>query len=472
MDTIKTRPEQPYVRIQQAIASSWTSLRQPKTAAVLVVIVAVAAIVGWLLPQQGQTEETVEAWTASLPPWLQPWGIPLFWLGFAQIFHSIWFWLPTALLLLSCAVALADYFQPCRRRMSEQPADIAWQHPLTERTEQSARLPAAPDDFLEGLKVKLIAQGFKIDDPLEDSDRVVSAVRGRSSWWAVLAVYGGLAGLCLAFIISYFTLTVETITLHPFIPTTSRLFNGAFEPNNTETTTSTGTMTFSPSNEAPAQSIPWRLYRPTPFNNTLLIPTAVEPVLTVTAHDDAGQLRKLLPLQTELPPATYLNLPLGSPDDPLFFLIPNTNLLFQIIPTNVLDDNQLNIQVALEGAAAPVENRMLAVGESFEVEGFTVTVALNQQISLLAWRDWAVPLYLASLMAIMGGVILLYFRAPWQVWLIPEVKGRGGQLYGVVEKLTYASGNPTHFLDQLLQTDAAPEADLEATPAQSNHTQT
>ncbi|MCB0169239.1 MAG: hypothetical protein KDJ97_01700, partial [Anaerolineae bacterium] len=55
----------------------------------------------------------------------------------------------------------------------------------------------------------------------------ISAVRGRSSWWAVIAVYGGLTGLCLAFIVSYFTLTVETITLHPFMPTTSRLFNGA-----------------------------------------------------------------------------------------------------------------------------------------------------------------------------------------------------------------------------------------------------
>ena len=111
------------------------------------------------------------------------------------------------------------------------------------------------------------------------------------------------------------------------------------------------------------------------------------------------------------------------------------------------------------------------MGESFEVRGFTVTVSLNQQVSMLAWRDWAVPLYLVSLLAIVGGVILLYFRTPWQIWLIPEVKGRGGQLYGVVEKFTYASGDPAQFLEQLLQADATPEADFEATPDQSNHTE-
>ena len=471
MNTIETRPNQPYIRIQQSIASSWTVLRQPKWAAVLLLIVAVAALIDWFLPQQGSAGETVEEWTAALPVWLQPWGIPLFWMGFAQIFQSIWFWLPVALLLLSCAVALADYFQPCWRRVSERPADISWQHPLAKRIEQSVRLPASPDDFLDDLRAKLTAQGFKVDEPAEDSDRTISAVRGRSSWWAVIAVYGGLTGLCLAFIVSYFTLTVETITLHPFMPTTSRLFNGAFELNNDTAAASAGTMTFSSAKTDSPQSIPWQLYRPTPFNNTLLIPTALEPVLTVTAQDNTGQLRKLLPLQTELPLATYLNLPFGSPDDPLFFLIPNSKLLFQIIPANVLVDNQLNIQVGLEGAAAPIENRMLTVGESFEVRGFTVTVSLNQQVSMLAWRDWAVPLYLVSLLAIVGGVILLYFRTPWQIWLIPEVKGRGGQLYGVVEKFTYASGDPAQFLEQLLQAGATPEADFEATPDQSNHTE-
>lgn len=471
MDTIETHPDQPYFRFQQRLASGWAVLRQPKTAAVLLVIVVVMALLGWFLPQQGPTGGTVEEWTASLPVWLQPWGIPLFWLGLAQIFQSLWFWLPVAALLLSCAVALADYFQPCRRRMAEQPADIGWQHPLAGRIEQSMRLPAAPDNFLDHLKAKLTTHGFKIDDPAADGDRTISAARGRSSWWAVLVVYSGLVGLCLAFVVSYFTLTIETITLHPFMPATSRLFNGAFELDSAGATPAQGTITFSPSKSDATQSIPWQLYRPTPFRRTLLIPTALEPVLTVTAQDDTGQLRKLLPLQTELPPAAYLNLPLGSPDDPLFFLIPNTNLLFQMTPANVLADNQLNIQVALDGAAAPIENRMLAVGEAFEVRGFTVTVSLNQQVSMLAWRDWAVPLYLLSLLAIIGGVVILYFRAPWQIWLIPEVKGRGGQLYGVVEKFTYASGDPDQFLEQLLQDAAAPESQPEATPDPSNHTE-
>ncbi|MCB9079438.1 MAG: cytochrome c biogenesis protein ResB [Anaerolineaceae bacterium] len=464
MDTIETRPGQPSLRWQQSLASGWAILRQPKTATLLLVVVIVMAVLGGFFPQQTTPETTVEIWTASLPSWLQPWGIPLFWLGFAQIFQSIWFWLPVALLLLSCAVALADYLPFCRRRMVEQPADIGWQHPLAERVEQSIRLPASPDDFLDQLKTQLTRQGFKIDASPDDNERAISAARGRSSWWAVLAVYGGLAGLCLAFIVSYFSLATETITLHPFTPATSRLFNGGFELDSTGTASAEGTITFSPSKADSPQSIPWRLYWPTPFQRTLLIPTAQEPVLTVTAQDDTGQRRKLFPLQTELRPATYLNLPLGSPDEPLFFLIPNTRLLFQITPAAVLADNQLNVQVGFEGTAVPIENRMLTVGEAFTVRGFTVTVALNQQVSLIAWRDWALPLYLVSLIAIVAGVGRLYFRAPWQIWLIPEVKGRGGQLYGVVEKLAFAPGNPAPFLEQLLQAGSSPEANPEVTP--------
>ncbi|MCB0196511.1 MAG: cytochrome c biogenesis protein ResB [Anaerolineae bacterium] len=462
MDTVETQTSSFYTRFQQFITALWDTLRQPQTTGVCLAVVVLVLVIGGLLPQQVSPETTSSEWIATLPTWIQPWGPPLYWLGLSRVFQTLWFWLPVALLLLSCGVALADYGPLCRRRATEIPTDIAWQHPLAGRVEESVRLPAAPDEFLDKLKAALVTHHFAIDEQVDEDDRSVSASARRANWWLVLALYSGLVVLCIAFIVSYFTLEAETITLQPFRTTSSRLFDGAFEWHRSSADGSAHGLMFIPSGDGASRSISRQLSRPVLFERAFLVPTASEPVLTVTVADETGELRRLLPLRTELSPATHLNLPVGNPDEPLFFLLPNDHLLFQILPSAVVDDNMINLQVGIEGEAEPLENRMLPVGEPLELQDFTVTILLNQQVTVTIWRDWAVPLYVVSLATIITGGVLLTFRPPWHIWLIPEVKGRGGQLYGVVEKFGTSSNEAVQFLEHLLNSESSPQTPLES----------
>ena len=88
--------------------------------------------------------------------------------------------------------------------------------------------------------------------------------------------------------------------------------------------------------------------------------------------------------------------------------------------------------------------------ETFEIDDFFVTISSGHNMTFMARRDWAMPLYVISVLAVVVGGLLLIFRRPWQVWLIPEVKGIGGQLYGVVEKFGSTKG-ASEFLRELLE---------------------
>jgi len=59
-------------------------------------------------------------------------------------------------------------------------------------------------------------------------------------------------------------------------------------------------------------------------------------------------------------------------------------------------------------------------------------LSLEQSFKVIARRDAGWPLYILAMVLIVSGGILALVR-PAIVWLIPEVKGIGGQLYGVLE---------------------------------------
>jgi hypothetical protein len=52
-------------------------------------------------------------------------------------------------------------------------------------------------------------------------------------------------------------------------------------------------------------------------------------------------------------------------------------------------------------------------------------------------------------LGLVGAPLLLRFSPPWQLWLIPDIKGRGGQIYCVAEKLG-STEEIVPFLEQLL----------------------
>lgn len=438
------------IRLQRFLVLSWDLLRQFRTTWCLLAVLGVVFGLALWLPQQTSPQIPASIWVKSLPTWLQPRGEELFALGFAYIFRSIWFWLPVALLTLHSLVALADTLPPAWRRFREVPAELGWQHPLARRVEYSTRLPAAPDEFLEQLKKSFNEAGFTLDPPVEESQRLVSARRQAWSWLSLPLFYGSLLLLCLGFLISRYTLETERLTLLPFESKNSRLFDRAFQLNEFDAASRTGLVLPEAGAETAGQVLSWRLYWPALIQGAFILPIAAEPVLTVEAKDESGESLTLFSPQPEdVSPAPKLNLALQASQAPLYFVIPSASLAFQITPVSTPEGMAYNLQVVNSSASASPENKLIKAGETFQVDNLAITLSLNHALQIIAWRDWGWPLYLVSLVGMIAGLLLFRFCPPWQAWLIPDIKGRGGQIYGVAEKLG-STKDVVPFLEQLL----------------------
>ncbi|GAB4430765.1 MAG: hypothetical protein Kow0031_11710 [Anaerolineae bacterium] len=461
METAASSPNPLLARLQQLLIQSWLLLRRPQTTLLLLLLLVLVLAAGWLLPQRPTAETPPAAWVDTLPVALHLWAEPLYLLGFSRVFYSIWFWGPLALLLLNCLLSLADYGPASWRRYRRQPAELSWQHPLARRVEQSVRLSAAPDEMLAVLKEQLAAQGFTTSDLPAENDRAVSAARRRWSWLAAPAIYVGLLLLVAAFLATTFSLKTEQYTVWPFNPVASPLFQSEVELYSVEN--GVATVIFTPTNppDAPALALFLQPNRPAFFKQVFIWPTAIEPVLTIEARDSTGAARRLMPVQTDLAPTTRLSLPLNQPDAPLYFLIPSANLAFQLLPAD--DGLSYQVQVRRGDETTATESFEAAVEQSFQVDDISVRLTTRHNISLVARRDFGLPLLVLGLLLAALAALLLLALPPWQVWLIPEVKGRGGQLYGVAE--TVASPvKAAAFLDGLLADDSPTAPPGEDTP--------
>lgn len=452
--TIRTNQTLP-ARIAQGAALAWYYLRQPQLTAALVSALILAAGAGWLLPQQPAGLSNADAWIAALPAPIRLWGQPLFWLGFAKIFQSGWFWLPAALLLLNSLVALADYLPGARARSGHTSPSIEWQHPLAGRLEQVARLSRSPQVWLAALKNRLAAQGFAVYQPAEDEGRLIGAARRRWAWWGPVGLYAGLALLVSGFIVSSSFGQAQTLTLFPNQPQNSRLLPGRFELTPvSQSDVTQETLLFWPDQAGvPARVYSIRLFNPAWFGGMVWLPVGRDPLFTVEVRNAANARLRLIPVQEDLPPADRLHLPLPAGDAPLYFLIPAVNLAVQVRPNPADPLHSYNIQVR-RGANEPVtpENGLAQAGQPFALDDLTVTISPSQTLNLVTYADPALAVYLLAAALLLGGLAATLLWPPVQVWLAPEVKGLGGQLYGVLEKIgpLEQSGQ---FLAQLLSLD-------------------
>jgi hypothetical protein len=363
---------------------------------------------------------------------MQGWAEPLAVLGLAHIFHSIWLWGPLALLLLNSLLALAELAPPSWRRVRESWPGWEWQHPLARRREHSVRLTAIPAEDVAAVAEKLRRAGFIIHAAPEETGRNISAARHRRMWVALIVFYVGVLWLVAAFTLTHFSLKTESLTLWPHQSTRSSLFPGEAALGPVAPGGGRAAVTFYPANPAdPAWAFTLTPFVPAFYRQSLLWPTAIAPVLTITAVDSGdGEWRRLMPVQADLAPATHLSLPVQA-QTPLYFLIPSANLAFQITPGPA----GYAVQVRHSQQNTVLRDFQVLAGEEFEVENLRVKLAEDYSLSLLARRDFGLPLYPLGLLTMLVSAALLLIFPPWQVWLIPEVRGRGGQLYGVAETL-------------------------------------
>ncbi|MBN1217932.1 MAG: cytochrome c biogenesis protein ResB [Anaerolineae bacterium] len=464
MGVVAQRLVQIFLQLRRVVTQVWYLLRHPTTTGTLLVVLAMVLLLGSIMPRPPEStpgSEAAATWIALLPSWLQPWGDLLFVLGIARIFETPWFWLPVALLLLNSLIALADYAPGSWQRARRCLPSLQWQHPLARRVEHSVRLPTLPDDFDQVLSSNLREQGFFLYRPDGAGQRIMGATQHRWAWLGLVAVYSGLIGLIGAFVITYYTVQTDRFTLLPFQPRSSPLFQGRFELADVEPAMQgLSRVAYTRSGTESIQMSTWRLYQPVFLNNILILPVAINPMLTIEVRNANDALLKLVPLQGDLPPAERLSLSLDSSRSPLYFAIPAENLAIQISP-DAATESIYHVEIRRGSESLPVENLQVQVGQLFQADKFTGIIFLNHNLTVVARRDPAWPLYLLSLILIGIGSILTFWRPPAVVWLVPEVKGMGGQLYGVMEKLGPAR-DMKQFLEELLAVEESPIEQKEA----------
>ncbi len=446
MDTPNSSPNQIALRVQQRVVWLWYKLRSPRLTGGLLIGQIFVLLLAVIIPQQYTSLDVI--WMASLPIWLRSWANTLQFLGLANIFQSVWFWLLVALLLLHSLVALAEYAWPSWQRIhhSSTAKAIEWQHPLAQRVEHSVRLSDDPDEFIDQRKALLTAKKFAVNSWPND-ERMVNAVRWRWHWLAIIVFYSSLVLLSVALVLSYYFINSEMFTLSLLEAQSSQIFNGKFELTESDALNRSGIVTFTPSTPSTmGYSLFWRLYTPTFFEGVLIVPTAMEPVLSIQVQNSVGETEMLIPAQENLSPAPRLSLTLPQLDQPSYFLIPSAPLAFQVSPVT----DGYNVQVRRGAESTPSENIIITLGEPFEIDDYQVLLSLDHNLSFVARSDWWLLLiFVISITTILASAVLLFFSPPWQIWLIPDVKGRGGQLYGVVEKFWPGTGCK-EFLQQLL----------------------
>ena len=464
MDTTSNGFARLSARLQQYAKLAWYNLASPKLTGASIAAILLVTAVGLLLPQQTRsTAGDGSLWIASLPAILQLWGEPLYFLGFARIFKSIWFWLPASLLLLNSLIALAVYLPGSWERVSRSAPPITWQHPLAGRVEQVVRLSELPDHFLTTLQTPLQERGFFIYEPSEPDLKIVAAGQRRWAWLGIGVVYGGLVVLVAALLMSYYFLETDGVTLYQAERQTIDLFEGEFEFLRSGADQLRPWVIYRPDGADP-RAYPGRLFQPIWLNNTLLLPVASHPILVVEASDELNSRLRLIPIQEDMSPAERLNFPQPDAETRLYLLIRAAGLTVQILPGPDPAQNEYNVQVRRSDEESPSINHMVQPGETLWIDDVRLMISGDRNLRLWAYYDPALPLYLVSLMLVIVGLLATFapFLRPMQLWLAPEVKGLGGQLYGVVETFGLLEG-AVIFLEELLSAEEI-TGENEATP--------
>jgi hypothetical protein len=369
-------------------------------------------------------------------------------MGFAQVFYTPWFWTLVAGLLLNSLIVLADHFPGSWRRTQKNKSPLSWQHPLARRVEHSVRLSQFPDDFTGLFQARLSRQGFTLYHSVAEQQRLMAAVRRRWAWLGMIVFYGGLFSLIAAFVLTFFTVKTERFTLSPFQTRSVNLWQGQLALTAVDPERGLSHLTFTPADGGTETLFAWRTYRPTLAHNTLVLPLQGESLLTAEIRDPAGTLLALDPLPENLLPTEHLSMPLaeGGTDDSVYFTVPALDIAMQVSPLPATD--AFNVQVRRGDEAVLVDNMLVQPGQTFEIAGNTVLLLRGHSINVVIRQDMGWPFYILALALIVTGGVLTFLR-PAVVWLIPEVKGIGGQLYGVMET-TGSAQKAAQFLEQLL----------------------
>lgn len=142
--------------VRRSVALVWRSLRSMRTALILLLILAAAAVIGSLLPQIPNSPERVGRYLDDHGVW----GTLLFRAGFFDVYGSWWFALITTLLFVSLAACLFPRTRALLRAIRQRPVQARELDGFRHHAE--LRVNAGPDEVAVGAARYLRRKRFRV----------------------------------------------------------------------------------------------------------------------------------------------------------------------------------------------------------------------------------------------------------------------------------------------------------------------
>ncbi|MDX1523560.1 MAG: hypothetical protein R3264_18175, partial [Anaerolineae bacterium] len=300
--------------------------------------------------------------------------------------------------------------------------------------EVQVRLSDTPDDFIAGRFYVLKRQGFHLQHAAGEDQRVTSAILRRWAWWGPVVFYGGVITLIGALLASSFWFQRDQVRLFSSDSIFSHTLAGSLQLQPAQPDGSTYEIRYQPGDlDQPVRNFSLQPYRPIWLRGAIVMPTALDRLLNIEVKDGSGRVLELTQLQEVLDQTERLTIPVRQLNDPLLFSIVSSDLALQISPEPFDDDRLYTLQVRQGVTGELLNDVQIRVNEPITIASYSGLLSESYAADVIVWQDPAWWLYpLAGLLILVGAVSTRFFP-PVVVWLIPEIKGRGGQLFGVVE---------------------------------------
>src|SRR4051795_10805782 len=179
--------------LRRSVALVWRALRSMRTAIILLLMLAAAAVVGSLIPQTPNSPQRVAAYQVDHPFWAKLFQAA----GFFDVFGSWWFALITTLLFVSLVACLIPRSRAMIRTARARPIHARELDAFPSFAERTVAL--APDAAARGAAVALRRKHYRVE--LDETAGSVAAEKGALREIGSLAFHWAFLLLLIAVIV-------------------------------------------------------------------------------------------------------------------------------------------------------------------------------------------------------------------------------------------------------------------------------
>ncbi len=411
-------------------ASLWQRLRSPETFIGSLLALAGSLLLAVMVPQQ-PADLTMPGdfvvWLSNLPQFYQQSFQTLNRLGLFQVYQTVWFRLPMAVVTLSTLIILADYLPATwqRLRAPHTPPPEAIPHPLSRFVRKTLRLTAPQSANkstsaavpLAELRANLQADGFTV---LPDaSTGSVTATRHLWRWAGPALVAAGLLTTIAGGVVQTIwgqsaegLLTTQAETPVLLAGKSFRLTGISFDGNTPETA-GPGIAHLSINRNSQSR----QLQRPYRFEGWWFVPVTAQAIARVTfVKGDTAQ---------------NIDLVFKAANRSVRFVYAPENLLFELRQT-AANKPAYSLKILNNDAMRITQN-----SENFVINGLDMRgqVTIKNRLLVRGFRLPGLALMLPGGLLMLVGLIVLTLPPPVIIRLTVITKGRGSRIKAEAETL-------------------------------------